>query len=363
MGDQSVSVRNTLVENLGNLCPNNPNLVADIGVDIEGEAQNAVNLLEVLSDFVQNDLADAQSGLKNIEQATNDVDKTVEQIELHDWQALVILIPWIIVPSFLLIGVVMAFCKVSVPLYDCIQSWFFLPLLVIMTIFSMVLSCLVSAGATANADFCSGGSQKSPDQTVFEILNATGVAEGELAFQVVRFYVTQCLAEDPFAFVADYRDQIEGADLSVQELDLTIQSVGVTRLQELCGDRVLDVASLTSVMLENLALLRESAKDTVELLRCDNIVPIYTRTVYGGTCTYSVQGVTWTFAGELLRASMIPILLILFMPSNNLVRLQPFLSSLSWVCSSSCFVLVSCRMMKKPFRTSNSKLGAQWVNP
>lgn len=309
------------MENLGNLCPNNPNLVADIGVDIEGEAQNAVNLLEVLSDFVQNDLTDAQAGLKNIEQATNDVDKTVEQIELHDWQALVILIPWIIVPSFLLIGVVMAFCRVSVPLYDCIQSWFFLPLLVIMTICSMVLSCLVSAGATANADFCSGGSQKSPDQTVFEILNATGVAEGELAFQVVRFYVTQCLAEDPFAFIADYRDQIEGADISVQELDLTIQSVGVTRLQELCGDRVLDIASLTSVMLENLALLRASAKDTVELLRCDNIVPIYTQTVYGGTCTYSVQGVTWTFAGELLRASTIPILLILRVLSNNLVRL------------------------------------------
>lgn len=39
-------------------------------------------------------------------------------------------------------------------------------------------------------------------------------------------------------------------------------------------------------------------------MSCDRIVPIYINSVYGATCTYSVKGVTWTWASFLVIAFM-----------------------------------------------------------
>ena len=41
---------------------------------------------------------------------------------------------------------------------------------------------------------------------------------------------------------------------------------------------------------------REMSYDALNILRCDNIVTLYTYPVYDGSCTYSINGVTWAFA-------------------------------------------------------------------
>lgn len=147
----SRGIRDTLVKNLGNLCPDNSNLEELTGFDVEAEAQTAVDLLQQLDDFVTNDLKEVQEGVQNAKDVTVQIDDGVSTIEVSDWQSLVILIPWVLVPSFMLVGVLMAWCSVTTPIYECLLQWFFLPLLIIMTILSLLLAALVSVAAVGNA--------------------------------------------------------------------------------------------------------------------------------------------------------------------------------------------------------------------
>lgn len=57
-------------------------------------------------------------------------------------------------------------------------------------------------------------------------------------------------------------------------------------------------------MTNNLQTLSDNIVDTLGLLSCERIVPIYVNSVYGATCTYSVNGVTWTWAGFFVVAFM-----------------------------------------------------------
>jgi hypothetical protein len=155
VGVLSRSIRDTLVKNLGNFCPDNANLEELTGVNVEAEAQTAVDLLQQLDDFVTNDLSEVREGVSSAQDVTKMIDDGVETIDVSDWQSLIILIPWVLVPSFMLVGVLMAWCDVTVPIYDCILQWFLLPLLVIMTISSMVLASAISVAAVGNAGTCS----------------------------------------------------------------------------------------------------------------------------------------------------------------------------------------------------------------
>ena len=155
-------------------------------------------------------------------------------------------------------------------------------------------------------DFCSGGNQNNPDETIFAIITAQGYDKDDVLFRAIGYYIQQCINpdDDPFAFIATYGSQIEDADAQVTNLDVSLQQAGLERLEVLCGRNFDEIAGLTDQMALNLMTLQENARDTLELLRCDNLVPIYTSTVYRGTCTYSVQGVTWTFAAFLVIGFM-----------------------------------------------------------
>jgi hypothetical protein len=101
---------------------------------------------------------------------------------------------------------------------------------------------------------------------------------------------------NPFAFISAYNDQILGADSQVSNLAGSINLVGLDTLGAICGRNFTEIAGLADLMASNLRILKTSAQLTLDLLQCDRLVPIYTATVYDGTCTYSIQGVTWTFA-------------------------------------------------------------------
>ncbi len=151
MGESSKSIRTTLVENLGNLCPGTSTLQQIIGIDLEAEAQTAIDLLQQLNDFVSGDLKTLQKGIATAKSLTVDIDNATNKIAIYDWQSLLILIPWILIPSFMLVGVFMATCYVSNEVVECILSWFFTPLLIIMTIVSIGLASAVSLAAVSNA--------------------------------------------------------------------------------------------------------------------------------------------------------------------------------------------------------------------
>lgn len=151
VGVQSVTIRNTLVANLGNFCPNSADLLSSTGLDIEGQVQVAIDLLQQLSDFVYGNLQELKDGIAKAKAVTQSIDQATTNIAIQDWQSLIILIPFVLIPSFLLVGVLMAACDVSNEFFECILSWFLLPLLFVMTIASISLSSAISIAAVGNA--------------------------------------------------------------------------------------------------------------------------------------------------------------------------------------------------------------------
>ena len=138
-----------------------------------------------------------------------------------------------------------------------------------------------------------------PDESVDAILINQGYTQSDVLYQAIKYYTNQCTVAsgNPFYLIQDFAEQIASADTQVASLDASINSVGLDRLEVLCGRDFQEIAGLTEQMSTNLGILKTSSEDTIELLRCDNLVPIYTSTVYDGTCNYSIRGVTWTFAG------------------------------------------------------------------
>lgn len=144
----------------------------------------------------------------------------------------------------------------------------------------------------------------SPDGTIIDMLVRQGVAEDNIVFQALRYYISQCVSEDPFSFVREYQGEISMATDQVGELNVALEAVTIPRLNLLCDKEFEPFEALVDTMVENLGVLDQNAADTLSLLGCDRITPIYLNTVHGGTCNYSVTGVTWTFACFLVVAFM-----------------------------------------------------------
>jgi hypothetical protein len=136
---------------MDNFCPANSDLQSTIGLDIKSEAQTTITLLKKLSDFLQEDLKDIQEGIVSAKEVTKDIDSALTRNAIHDWQALLIIIPWILIPSSMSVGVLMASCQLSSPLVETLMMWLFLPLLSILTILSVALAALISLYAVGNA--------------------------------------------------------------------------------------------------------------------------------------------------------------------------------------------------------------------
>uniref|UniRef100_A0A7S1UXK6 Protein tweety homolog n=1 Tax=Grammatophora oceanica TaxID=210454 RepID=A0A7S1UXK6_9STRA len=303
-------IRGELVKlNEGSFCPDDPSLTQDTGIDFDNLIDEAIVLLEQLGDFLEGDLDDLETALDTAEDTTKQIEDQADNIELNDWQSLVIIIPYVLIPSFLLVALMMTWFDASFPTYTCVVQWFFLPLFILITSIAFVLSAAVLTGAVANADFCSGESPDqsippNPDETVLSILSKTGVQDDELVYKMVTFYVKQCISEDPFGFIGEYRDEIQIADEQIRSLTDAMDSVTLSRLNFVCGRDFAPVEALLSSMSANLDILRDNALAALELLRCSRITPIYTATVYRGTCTFSVTGVTWLFASSLVVGVM-----------------------------------------------------------
>ncbi|KAI2493290.1 hypothetical protein MHU86_21249 [Fragilaria crotonensis] len=127
----------------------------------------------------------------------------------------------------MLVGVLMATCYVSNEVFECILSWFLTPLLIVMTIFSIGLASAVSLAAVGNADFCSGGTTMTPNESVDAILINQGYSTSDVLYQAIKYYTNQCTdaSGNPFYFIEGYAEQIANADIQVATLDASINTI------------------------------------------------------------------------------------------------------------------------------------------
>lgn len=151
IGRSTAEIRDELSSNLGNFCPAEPNIEALTGIDFDVLASEAIALLNQLGDFIENDVANMKTQIENAQQASALIGNTVDSIEANDWQSLVILIPYLSLSVILLVGVVMAWCRKSSPVFSCFLSWGVMPIFICATIAAFLFSAFVCFAAVGNA--------------------------------------------------------------------------------------------------------------------------------------------------------------------------------------------------------------------
>uniref|UniRef100_A0A7S1V0A2 Uncharacterized protein n=1 Tax=Grammatophora oceanica TaxID=210454 RepID=A0A7S1V0A2_9STRA len=280
----------------------------ETGTDFPKIVASLEDTLGRLGDMFVNETHELEEAVNATQSTVSDVGNHNENIDVADWQALLVIIPFICVPSILLTGVVMVWYGVIIPWFQCLLNWVFLPILCIQTFWAYCFSATTMLAASANSDFCLG-QDISPDVSVMDILANSGYNEEDLIFRLVRFYVSQCTAGPlPTKFMIDYRNELAVATDTLNEFTRLMTDVTTSASQsvaEVCGeDDFTALEARVSVMSNGVNGLLAAIKVGVNAMRCDTIIPIYVNGVYGATCTYSVTGVTWAFSASLVVAVM-----------------------------------------------------------
>lgn len=314
IGSNATNVASVFVTRLNNggqacieeeLAENNPNIAAVVA--------NVRARIQELGDFQPLEFEEFQNTTEYIATTAQNIEKETDNIEIGDWQSLIIIIPYIIVPSFLLVGVCVAWFQIDIPALRCANSWFFLPLFVVMVIFSYLFSSIISIVAAGNADFCSGGTTKTPDGTIYAILKAQGFSDEDLVFKAALWYVGQCGsdANDPFNFLDVYSQQMKEANEDVAQLTAELENSANSAVSEFCSSETQLMAGLSETLESNMVELAKLVEDSLDLMSCKNIVHLYTQPVYDGTCTYSIVGFSWAFGAFTVVAGMGLIMIML----------------------------------------------------
>jgi len=303
VGDAAAPIRDELVGRLGNFCPADPSLVQATGYDFDGMAAEGIEYLNILSDFVNNDVSDMRDVLRQINDATNEVSRFINTYDVSDPMAMAFVIPTIVLTMMLVFAVSLAWCRYSPGWLDCALKWAIIPLFGIAIVFSWVCVSLFGLATTANADACSGGNPPSPDGTIMEILAEQGYDNPDsLVFQAIRYYIEGCRSPFPFAFLGQYLDELGLAMNSTDILRNSVDAIGISELESRCGTDFLTINYLLDDVADKLVVLSDSADLTFDLISCRSINPVYVNTFHKAACEESTSGLSWMFASLLVIA-------------------------------------------------------------
>lgn len=267
----------------------------------EAETQEVISSLELsliaLSGFkpTENQTEEFKNATTYIDEQVGEAGKESENLTIGDWQSLLVIIPYMIVPGSLLLGVCIAWFDVDLPWLRLVLSYILLPIFIIQVIFAYSFSAALLLAASANADFCSGGETRTPDGTILSILIRKGFQDDDLVFRIAEYYIDQCVDSElyPFEFLERYRFQISA---SVEKLSEFTKVMADANIAGDCPDEVGVLDGLSRSMLGYLADLSTNIRTMLDSLDCTKVIALYTNPVYNGTCTYSITGFTWAFS-------------------------------------------------------------------
>jgi hypothetical protein len=304
-GHVATTVRTELGAQLSNgaFCPRDPSLEnTDEGKELRAQAVNALAQLQELGDFMKTNVERMLVPIKRFAAESAYVDERLAPIDFTDWRAMLILIPYSIVPALLMGGTLMALFDASIPAYVCFTNWFLMPIFIVLVVLAWAVASTMLVMAGMNGDFClpSGYYEGNPpDGTIRNLLNAQGYSN-TTAYAIADFYVAQCRKDDPFGFIYDAQPELQNAEMNLLNIGKLLAAPNFLSTLSLYCDR--DYSSLTE-MVDNMdtlvQLLVDAVTRTIDLIRCDRIVPLYTETIYHGVCTYSPAAVFWVFFSSL----------------------------------------------------------------
>lgn len=207
VADAATPVRDGLVKFLEtDICPLSPNSATE--AEVRSLGSSTLTAISALDNFIANDLKNVDKSLTEVIGATEDVDTAVQAAQVTGAKSAAILIPYLIVPSFLAVALIMGWCDIYSEGYYFFTTWFILPLFLFMIILAYVAAGFTVLTAEANADFCSGGMEDTPEATINAILAQYNQTDENFFYKAVTFYTNQCTTSDPWDFLQTYYSQL-----------------------------------------------------------------------------------------------------------------------------------------------------------
>lgn len=239
-------------------------------------------------------------------QITSKVEDSTADLDVTDWEALLVLIPLTMIPCLLVALTILAHFDVLFPLW--VVHFVLTPLLIVEVILCIVLASFALAGASANADFCLPPPSdvyalKSPDTTIFRLLDDQGYGTEEFAREVADYYLNQCAPHvaDPYDFLREHLPSLDEAEASIKGLIKSFSEDGTLLAMSLyCNRDFVGLEALLASMETVIDVLLEAITRTIDLTSCARIVPIYHRAFYDGACNYSLSALMWIFSSSII---------------------------------------------------------------
>ena len=164
-----------------------------------------------------------------LNKTTAEMNGSLQQIQLSDFHVLGLLIPLLLLPLYFVGSILLRWTRYDIgnlqKAHYFFLWWIVLPLFVVTILFTIAAASSVTVGAIANADFCSGGPNKTPEVNVHALLDTNEATRSGLPNDIASFYVDQCTSNDtPFGFLEDYAHVLVRAYL---RCDLKKRNAGV----------------------------------------------------------------------------------------------------------------------------------------
>jgi hypothetical protein len=196
----ATNVRTTLLNELNRdiFCPADPAFAVGTAANIREDIDTALDILERLEGFQDDNLAEFEAALWDIQDSARDVQDTSNDADFIGWKAMIVVIPYVIITGLLMSAAVMAFFDVSLLDFSCCTNWFLMPTFIVITSAACVTAGLTALAAGANSDFClpEGDDSASPDTNVARIMLADGYEENDFDFRLIRYITSQCTHKD-----------------------------------------------------------------------------------------------------------------------------------------------------------------------
>mmetsp|Transcript_3788 Transcript_3788/g.5810 ORF Transcript_3788/g.5810 Transcript_3788/m.5810 type:complete len:597 (+) Transcript_3788:228-2018(+) len=302
VGRKSMEIRDIAVEEIKNICPDNPDIADITGIDVLQIADQAKSDLTMLATFIKDGLETLKKSVALVRIFLNNVDDGIESIDFWGWQMKLLAACLFILPSFLIVGVGLVMLDLDVKPYQLACTYGIMPLFTLTVIATYVFCSVTLPLAAASADACTGGGEihGGPDDTLLtSYRNLRGNDEGIL-FLFVMFYTQQCLPKYyPFETLDGYFGDLQTA---ISSTDSFVDTIGnnLSLLEQQCGRQFNGVLHLISGTNQNLRVLEDQASLAMDLFQCKNINDLYVNTVHEAGCTYSVNAIAWMLACSII---------------------------------------------------------------
>mmetsp|Transcript_13917 Transcript_13917/g.23108 ORF Transcript_13917/g.23108 Transcript_13917/m.23108 type:complete len:503 (+) Transcript_13917:662-2170(+) len=279
-----------------------PTISTTIFDDIKSTVTTAITTLVALNDFIEIELDNGEDGINEAIELAAVIFGNADSSS-PTAVAIIFSLPWCIVPLILVLAVGMAYKGKSKPTYENVLSKCLMPTFVLMTMASIALTTVMVSYSIATADFCSGGNINTPDKTMMDILVQRNITSGQLLYNAVGHYVSQCTEGDPFLFLDTYGTGLNSATAAMTNLETAItKNTSIEALVAICGSQVEGIDSLIISMETDLQELSSKVVEATTLLECTHLVPIYTTLVYDTACNTTVHGLYWAYISFLIMS-------------------------------------------------------------